>query len=169
MENTDFSTNFINSIINHRNDINYISKWKRADNPNLEYQSWELIIPWCKNLTNPYERLPIATIGSAFARSKKDEDGILKFGRALYFCYPEDNSGPGTSRLRRMLSCSDALEVCRMIKSSLRLIEAKGVNLNYASLLDDIKYFSEKTKLSWAQQFFKGGETNDSKSNNDKK
>jgi CRISPR system Cascade subunit CasB len=167
MDNTNFSTNFISSIINHKNDVNYISKWKRADNPNQEYQAWELLVPWCKELTNPYEREPLATIGAAFARRKTDTDGQLNFGRALYHCYPENNSGPGTSRLRRMLACSDTLEVCKMIKPCLSLIASKDINLNYSSLLNDIKYFSERTKLFWAQEFYRGGNNGDSKSNID--
>lgn len=167
MINNKFSTNFINSIINHKNDVNYISRWKKADNPNLEYQAWELLVPWCKDLTDQYERTPLATIGAAFARRKKDKDGQLNFGRALYYCYPENNSGPGTSRLRRMLACSDKLEVCSMIKPCLSLIASKDINLDYSSLLDDINYFSEKTKLSWAQQFYRGANYSDSKPNID--
>lgn len=167
MENEKFSAKFINSIIAQKNDISSISKWKKADNPNLEFHAWELLVPWCKNLTDEYDRLPLATIGAAFARRKLDKDGTLNFGRALYFCYPENNSGPGTSRLRRMLSCSDTLEVCKMIKPCLKLIDSKGVDLNYASLLDDIRFFSDKTKLSWAQQYYQGGINSDSFSNKD--
>jgi len=163
--NDNFSTNFINSIIKNIDDTNYISKWKRADNPKLEYQAWELLVPWCKELTNPYERIPLATIGAAFARRKSNKDGKLNFGKALYYCYPEKDSGPGTSRLRRMLACSDTLEVCKMIKPCLKLIASKNIDLNYSSLLSDVKYFSDRTKLSWTQQFYGGNNKDDSKSN----
>lgn len=156
---------FINSIIEKQNNSRAIAIWKKADNPSLEYHAWELIAPWCHNLSNDLERLPIATIGAAFARTGMHVDGKYNLGKALFLCYPKDNSTPGELKLRKILSCNDSLEVCKTIKPFLNLIAAKNIKLNYGELLKDIKYFSERTKLKWANSYYKGGIWNDSKQN----
>jgi CRISPR system Cascade subunit CasB len=158
---------FINSIINKQNNSRAIALWKKADNPRLEYQAWELIAPWCNDLSNDSERLPLAIIGSAFARRILKTDGKFNLGKALYLCYPEENSSPGSLRLRKILACTNSCDVCKTVKPYLKLIEAKNISLNYGELLKDIKYFSDKTKLRWAQSYYKGGNNYDSKQNND--
>jgi CRISPR system Cascade subunit CasB len=158
---------FINSIIEKQNNSRSIAIWKKADNPILEYQAWELIAPWCHDLSNDLERLPIATIGAAFARTGMNSDGKYNLGKALFLCYPKENSTPGELRLRKILSCDDSLELCKAVKPFLHLIAAKNIKLNYGELLKDIKYFSERTKLKWANSYYKGGNKNDSKQNTD--
>lgn len=154
-------SHFIDCLISHNNDRGYLAKWKHADNPNTSYMAWEVLTPWCEDLSNPYAREPLATIGAAFAKRNKDYNGKLSFGKALANCYSNEDNNPGIAKLRRLLACSDTIEICNVIKPVLRLIDSKGIDLDYEKLLKNLKWFNEKVKLNWAQDFFNGGRKND--------
>lgn len=133
--------------------------FKRADNPDTEYQCWEYLPRYAKvNLEYPKERLPYITVFSSIAHSDRNADGTLKFGEALLVAYDNDReSEPARARLRRVLACDSIEEVCAVLRSVLRFITGKGVGISYASLLRDLKYFDndpKKTKAMWAQQFY---------------
>jgi CRISPR type I-E-associated protein CasB/Cse2 len=155
---------FIDYLILNRNDTGYLSKWKHADNPNTSFMAWEVLSPWCEDLSNPYKRQPYEIVGAAFARRNKEYNGTLSLGKALYLCYPSDDNNPGKAKLRRLLSCADTIEICNSIKPILRLIDSKGVDIDYIKLLKDLTWFNEKIKINWAQDFFHGGVKNDNKS-----
>ena len=155
---------FIDYLILNKNDNGYIAKWKHADIPNTSFMAWEVLAPWCEDLTNPYLREPLEIIGAAFVRRNKDYNGTLSLGKALYRCYPSDDNNPGKAKLRRLLSCTNTIEICSSIKPVLRLIDSKDIDLDYVKLLKDLKWFDEKVKINWAQDFFHGGLKNDNKS-----
>lgn len=139
-------------------DSAFRSALKKADNPDTEYQSWEYLALYGVNLEFAERRYPFTTVFSAAARSGKSIDGYLKFGQALLHAYENDrDSMPAKSRLRRVLSCDTTEEVCIIIRPVLKFIAGKGIPISYGLLLRDLKYFNvypEKTKASWAQQFF---------------
>lgn len=130
----------------------------RADNPNTEYQSWEQLGPWI-DLNNSYQRLPYASVAAAIARSKTRINGELGLGKALALAYAgqasSDSSDQAKARLRRLVACADIIEVCRVLRPILTLITSKvSQPLDYARLLRELIYFSERTKLNWAQDFY---------------
>ncbi len=130
---------------------------KRADNPATEYQSWEYLAYYKVRLDNEWERLPYVTVFAAMAKSGREKDGSLEFGRALCVAYDGDReSDPARAKLRRIIACGDVLELCAVLRSVLQFIASKGVPLCYQHLLDDIRYFGdgERVKSKWAQQFY---------------
>ncbi len=141
---------------------------RRADNPDTEYQSWDLLSRprYCMDLTNPYKRIPFATIGAAIAKSKATQNGEIGLGRALYRYYQqgENNKSPDSSKedqakakLLRLLACQDVKEACRIIRPLLSLLENKdgSSNINYKELLKQLLFFNERTKEQWAENFYR--------------
>lgn len=132
--------------------------FKRADNPDTEYQCWGYLSYYGVNLDCPKKKLPFITVFSSIAHSDRCTDGTLKFGKALLAAYDYDrDSEPARARLRRVLACDSVEEVCAVLRSVLRFITSKDIGISYASLLRDLRYFDnapKKVKARWAQQFY---------------
>ena len=159
---SEHSQQFVGYIIRRiANNTGDAAALKRADNPSTEYQSWEILAGFGIKLDNEYERLPFATIAAAIARAKPSGNGSIGIGQAIARCYEDGNqSDQAKAKLRRLLACDSTVEVCRILRPLFSLIEAKGNSaLNYASLLDDLLWFSndewqQKVKARWAQNFY---------------
>lgn len=151
--------NFVQFIIEHcQQNKGAAAKLRRADNPNTEYQSWEIIGPWV-DLEDSYQRLPYATVAAAIARAKAPVNGQLSLGRAIALAYADkptaEHSDQAKARLRRLLACSDVVEVCRVIRPILTLVDSKvSQPLDFAKLLSELRYFGERSKIRWAQEFY---------------
>lgn len=146
---------FIEYVLGRMKDDNaFGAALRRADNPATEYQSWEHLSGWC-DLEKAWERRSYATIASAIARAKPAADGSLGIGKAIAACYEDGNkSDSARSKLRRLLSCDSAEEACAMLRPLLSLISSHGAHIGYGKLLNDLIYFSEKTKVRWAVDFY---------------
>lgn len=131
---------------------------RRADNPALEYQSWEILNRFV-DLTHPQERLIFSLIAAAAAKGKVKEDGTLGIGAALANCY-EGKSGndQAVAKLRRLIACDSIEELRSVLRPLLQLVLSKnGVVLNYGRLLDELLQFQWdplKIKARWAQNFY---------------
>lgn len=153
---------FVDYIINRCQASNGLrAALKRADNPATEYQSWEVLVGFHINLEYENQRLPYATIAAAVARKNPANNGVAKIGQAIARCYEDGNtSDQAKAKLRRLLACETTAEACRILRPLFSLIEAKGnVALDYASLLDDLLWFSHeesqnRIKARWAQGFY---------------
>jgi len=137
---------------------------KRADNPNTEYQSWEILAGFKVDLEDELKRLPYGTIAAAIARTESKRNGILKIGQAIALSYREGNQDDQAKmKLRRLLACDSVTEVVRILRPTLRLIESRSVSgLDYATLLDDLLWFGNdasqtRIKSRWAQGFYGSG------------
>lgn len=150
---------FVQFIIERcKQDKGFAARLRRADNPATEYQSWEILGPWVE-LDNAWQRLPYAAVAAAIARAKVDGNGSLTLGKAIADAYAEKGStqysDQAKARLRRLLACDDVQEVCRVIRPVLTLIDSKlGQPLDYGKLLSELRYFGEKSKIRWAQDFY---------------
>lgn len=153
---------FINSVFKRmKNDTAFCAAFKRADNPDLEYQCWEYLadlhIPELK-LDNNYTRLPYVTVFSAMAKSKQTNDGSLELGKALCDSYDDGvKSQPARMRLRRLISCDSTEEVCAVLRPILQFIISKEVHISFEKLLADLNIFNlakERITSKWAQQFY---------------
>lgn len=159
---SEYSQNFVDYIIqrvqNHKGDA---AALKRADNPNTEYQAWEILARFNVQLDQENQRLPFSTIAADIARVKPSSNGKTQVGQAIARCYEDGNeSSQARAKLRRLLACETTVEVCRILRPLLSLIAAKGnINLDYATLLDQLLWFSHedsrlRTKARWAQSFY---------------
>lgn len=147
-----------------KTDNAFAAHLRRADNPTTAYQSWEILAPWCK-LDTRWDFQPFATVGAALARCQIEADGSMGLGEALSTALSGDDGTPGREmesarrRVRRVLASRDGVEACSVLRSTLRLLEAKGSRLCYGRLLDDLLFFGERVKVRWAQEFYgQGGE-----------
>jgi CRISPR system Cascade subunit CasB len=136
-------------------DKGFAARLRRADNPDTEYQSYGILVPFV-DITKNSERRPFALIGAALARLQNPKNGKTGLGRALknYF-EGKDRDNPGEARLRRLLACSSQAELCRILRSLLTLL--KSQDIDYVRLLRQVLYFynsAESTKLQWAQEFY---------------
>lgn len=150
---------FVKYIIERiKNDNGFAASLRRADNPSTEYQSWEHLSKWC-DLDKPWEVLPFATIAAAVAKVKPSRNGSMGIGQALVACYSDSGNNGRTSdsaksKLRRLLACETAEEACRILRSLLQLVASRGASVDYGTLLDDLLWFSDKTKQRWAIGFY---------------
>ena len=154
---------FVNFVIDRMNQDKAIAaKWRCADNPATEYQSWEELAKWDVELDKSNIRLPYVTVGAAIAKAKSAENGTQGLGWVLADCYPEGkDSDPAKARLRRLLACSSIKEVCQILRSIFSLIHAKNKShlVDFAQVLTDLQYFvwenaRERIKSQWAQDFY---------------
>lgn len=136
------------------------ARLRRADNPNTEYQSWDLLGAFGVDLEKDYQRLPFTTVAAAIAKSKSEHNGSLTLGRAIAACYEDGNqSDQAKVRLRRLLACHELVEVCRIMRPILTLIESKvGQPLDYVRLLKQLRDFNrnaQRVRTQWAQEFYR--------------
>jgi CRISPR system Cascade subunit CasB len=141
-------------------DTGFGAVFRRADNPDTEYQAWKYLARWC-DLDNSRERVVFATVGAALAKAKPGTDGTLGIGRAIARCYSEgatdgNQSDNAKAELRRLLSCDTREEACRILRPLLQLIPSKleGVGLCYGNLLTDLLYFGEGIKQKRGVDFY---------------
>ena len=117
---------------------------RRADNPAMQHQSWNILIDF-------------HVIGAAVIQAKANRNGDTPLTRALSLAY-SGTEGQGASRLRRLLACSTAEECCTCLRPLFRLVSGKtSAAIDYAQLLDDLlafPYRSEKIKAKWATSFY---------------
>ena len=132
---------------------------KRADNPALEYQSWEILNHFGIDLTHQQERLIFSLIAAALAKAKIKQDGSLGIGAAIANCYEnKSKSDQASSKLRRLIGCDSIEELCSVLRPLFQLVSSKtGNTLNYGKLLDELLQFQvnpSKVKTDWAQNFY---------------
>lgn len=145
-------------------DTAFCAAFKKADNPNTEFYSWEYLSQFGVDLSKSWERLPMVTVFSATARSKQQHDGHLSIGTAIARCYDSspgkhdgNKSDPAKVRMRRVLACSTVEELCMVIHPLLRLMQSRGVTVSYAKLLTDLRLFyynADRVRTTWAQDFY---------------
>ncbi len=127
------SQNFVTYIIKQVQDSKGIgAALRRADNPNTEYQSWEVLAGFGVKLDHENERLPFVTIAADIARVKPDTNGNLFIGQAIARCYDDGNqSDQAKAKLRRLLACDTTAEACRILRPLLSFLASKGgISLN---------------------------------------
>ena len=154
---------FVDYIISRcKSDNGVQAALKRADNPATEYQSWDVLATFGVNLEHENQRIPHATIAAAIARAKLDKNGATGIGWAIAKCYEDGNtSEQAKAKLRRLLACDNATEVCRILRPLFSLVESKStIGLNYAMLLDDLLWFGYedsqvRIKARWAMDFYR--------------
>ncbi len=156
--------NFVKFVIERitQKDNGAVAALKRADNPATEYQSWEYLARFV-DIDKSYERLPFATIGSAIAKAKVEQNGTVRIGQAIARCYEDGKEcDQAKAKLRRLLACETVEEVCRVLRPLFSLINSKGnISLDYISLLNDLRYYNQHVKSRWAQDFYRHYELED--------
>jgi CRISPR system Cascade subunit CasB len=153
---------FIDAILPRlKTDSGFAAALSRADNPATEYQAWEHLVRYGCDIENTKERLAFSTVAAAIARAKPERDGQLDIANAVARCFEDGHkSDAARGKIRRLLACTDTEEACQITRPILSLVRARGAPISYGRLLDDLLFFGERVKLSWAKSFYRtpGGE-----------
>lgn len=145
----------LKKITTDKPDTAWRAAMRRADNPVTAPGAWQYLIPFCR-LSNKKERLAFSLVGSAIAREMPRENGKYNIGQALKFCTKnKETENSELARLRRLLACSDAMELIEVLRPVIKYIQSKNVSLNYEKLIWDIlTWNNENTPIRWATGFF---------------
>lgn len=154
------------------------ARLRRAASAELEYLSWEYLVPFGISLHNDHERRAYVLVASVLATEKPASDGEWSLIRCLLEIEQQkkrgaDNpasaerrgdkdeqkevrtKGPVVARFRRLLACTDQEELCRIVRPVLQLVVSRVPGrLSYERLLRDILYFGPRVKERWAQEFY---------------
>lgn len=140
-------------------DSGRIARLKRADNPALACQAWDILFTLG---VREKDFLPCCTVAAAMCRLGSEKDGDASLGLALASCFEKDaDKELGGRRLRRLLACSSVEELCAVLRPVFAYISAKARRkVCFAQLLDEIIAFGvperqEQIKLRWARDFWK--------------
>ncbi len=147
-------------------DTGFAARLRRADNPDTEYQSYDILVSFGVDIEKSYERLPYALVGAALARSQEEHDGTASLGKALRHCFEDEDQGQ--IRMRRLLACQSVEELCRVLRPLLMLIASKSQQgLCHARLLREMTFFNgyaQRTKLAWAKDYYGYAASNEAES-----
>lgn len=66
----------------------------------------------------------------------------------------ENNTFEG--RFKRILTCNTREEVCAHLRPLVTAAKAKGIPVNYHTLIVDLHYWSDRVRVQWAQGFWGG-------------
>ena len=95
-------------------------------------------------------------MGAAIAREKPESNGRKNLGEVFCACCKnEEDRKREQRRFRRLLSCDSNIELCEVLRSTLKYLQGKHPGqIDYIRLLQDVIYFGDKVKLRWAAGFF---------------
>ena len=150
---------FVESVISRiKKDNGFRAAMTRADHESTAPQAWRFLLDLGNvDLGNEPERLAFALIGAAIARERTESNGKQSLGQALYYCKadPKEEDSSIERRLRRILACEDRLELITVLRQTIWFMQrSEKVSLDYERLLSDVLYFSERTKVRWAQDYY---------------
>lgn len=132
---------------------------RRADNPATSSAAWQYLAPFCP-LNHEKQRLAFSLAGAAMAREMPESNGKLNIGQALRQCSKSaESEDRELARLRRILACSDVMELVCVLPRIVNYIQSKGIAIDYERLIWDIlSWDHEKTRIRWAQSFFRAAD-----------
>ncbi|WP_294447092.1 type I-E CRISPR-associated protein Cse1/CasA [uncultured Mailhella sp.] len=133
-----------------------VARLRRADSSeHMAVQAWEVLIRFH---VEDRDFLPCLAVLAPLCRRDDPKDGTASLGRALASCFEDKDQG--SSRLRRLLNCSDMEELCRMLRPLLSFVDGKSSRkLSYARLLDEVLAFRiperrQEIKRRWAEGYW---------------
>ena len=142
--------------VKNKSDTAFRAVMRRGANPSMESAVWEYLIPYCDDINVDHIRRAFALVGAAIASEAPETDGTASVGRALRsICKDDDDDEREKRRLRRLLACDTTDELIGVLRPMVHYLQDKAVmKLSYAKLLNDLYYWSERTRIKWTQDFF---------------
>ena len=139
------------------------------------------VLAWLRSLKN--DRGALANLRCALIPARRDrawpllarvggiDDPITETVAALYAYHPDEtiNGNLGDTcrqlagthnsfdgRFRRLLAC-DRNELCERLRPIVLAAKAKGIPVNYQTLIEDLCWWGERVRIRWAQAFWGAG------------
>ena len=154
--NTFNASGFVDHVIRrvkNKSDTAFRAVMRRGANPSMESAVWEYLIPYC-DINVDHIRRAFALVGAAIASEAPETDGRASVGLALRSICKDDDDVE-RRRLRRLLACDTTDELIGVLRPMVHYLQDKAVmKLSYAKLLNDLCYWSERTRIKWTQDFF---------------
>lgn len=167
---------FLDAIRSERDDRGYLARLRRGLSENTEDQAWGILAAQRFDFTDGVKRKIWATVGGLAATLLPDglmaTEGFATLGAVLK-CLMHADGKPDESRrlsyegkLRRLLNCSSATELCDLVVAIVRMADAKGVTVNCRQLYFDLNGWDdcekrEKTRVQWTKDFYRFEKEND--------
>jgi CRISPR type I-E-associated protein CasB/Cse2 len=120
-----------------------------------EHRAWPHIAPYCP-LKNDFKRRVVQTVAAGFA-TQPECAGKGNLGTTMRAIAGDTKDGLASfeGRFRRLLTCVDTEELCRLVPGIIRTAKAKGVPVNHAQLYGDLCYWNGgRTKIEWAEAYW---------------
>ena len=155
----------------HHDDRGYLARLKRGLADGTEDQAWGILATQKFDFSNAVKRKVWATVGGLSAvlvdAGLLRTEGRENLGAVMRHLMNVDGKADESRRrtyeakLRRLLNCTDAVELCDMVVGVVRQAEAKGVAVNCRQLYFDLNGWDdpdkrEKSRVRWAQAFYRG-------------
>lgn len=136
---------------------------RRSLSPEQESGSWIYLSPWI-DLTDTKERKIHVLIAGMLASEKTVGAGSLSLGKALRLAVKDrkkkeeaKNQTPEDPRFRRLLATDDIDDALLVLRPIMQFIQSRCPGqLDYSSVLRDLKFYGERVRARWAQDFFRG-------------
>ena len=156
--NTFNASGFVDYVIRRvkkKSETAFRAVMRRGVNTSMESAVWEYLVPYC-DIGVDRIRHAFALVGAAIAAEAPETDGSVSLGRALRsICKNDDDVDRESRRLRRLLSCDTTDELVGVLRPMMHYIQDNAaMRLSYKKLLNDLCYWSERTRIGWTQDFF---------------
>ena len=152
---------FLKLVFDNVGNRSFCAHLRHAENPTTALYAMEIFAGCGIGVEHEKYWLAYATVGASIVRQKLTKDGDLSLGEALRLCF-DNNSGNAAAiaRLKRIVGCDDSVELCKVLRSVLKLIESRNLKryINYAGLLKQINTFDfnkDFVKLQIVSSFYK--------------
>jgi len=145
---------FVDYVIGRKkNDKRFESEMRHAHLEKGIFNAYKNIDSFC----NTEREIKIyALIGAMLVINKVKSNGYVKLGEAFRKAY--ETSTTGELRFKKLLKCKDSEEMCDYLRHMFPFFNSKGLRLDYADILNDLLYFTERRKIKWIRDFYQKGE-----------
>ncbi len=148
--------NLLDFLHRNENDRGVMADLRCGFSPAREYRAWPHIAPWCE-LNRDWSRLPIQTVCAAFATQPltAEQGNLGTTVRELAPSWDKEGLASFEGRFRRLLTCDNMYELCRMIPHVIRAAKAKNIAVNHRKLFCDICLWERSNvKIDWAAAYW---------------
>ena len=106
------------------------------------------------------------TVAGCFAHHRRkescpDDASLRNFGTTCREIAESRDDNPDKdgnrrfdARFRRLLACDTKQEICEVVRQIIRLARSSGVPVNYRRLFCDLWWWSARTKIEWAKEYW---------------
>lgn len=130
---------------------------RRGFNEDTQNRTWPHIAQFC-DLRNKRERKIVQVIAAGFATckesTKKGNMGTTMRKIAMGDGKGKDGLASYEARFRRLLSAASGEELCAFLPGIIKTANVKGAGINFYKLYQDLWYWSENIKISWATEYW---------------
>ena len=161
---------FLREVAFRKDDRGYLAELRRGLSITTQHQAWEHLIPYCPDFEQPVVCAIWCTVGGLAALLVPDglvsSESWNNLGTTMRELAKGTDTGDTAKvlktfepKFRRLLSCNDTVSLCEMIVGIGRTASVKDVRVNLIRLFWDLRNWDDpdkrdKTRLSWAKQYF---------------